>query len=147
MARDDELENFKRRIDLREYAADPGYTLDRRDSWRGSAVMRNAADDKVAIKRDGDGHYVYFSVRDDADNGSIIDFVQKPQASEPRRGAGGTAAVDRPADRAGAHLPCLGATAKNRMLVEKEYQRMKDAPRQNKGLTQRGIRIWKTRHS
>jgi hypothetical protein len=59
MARDDELENFKRRIDLREYAADPGYTLDRRDSWRGSAVMRNAADDKVAIKRDGDGHYVY----------------------------------------------------------------------------------------
>src|ERR1039458_4583966 len=50
-------------------------SLDKRESWRGSAVMRNGGD-KVVIKLDGDGHYVYFSVRDDRDNGSIIDFVQ-----------------------------------------------------------------------
>jgi hypothetical protein len=75
MVRDTELEDFKGGIDLRQYAAAMGYVLDRRESWRGSAVMRNGAD-KVVIKRDGDGHYVYFSVRDDRDNGSIIDFIQ-----------------------------------------------------------------------
>ena len=37
--------------------------------------MRNDADDKIIIKRESDGHYVYFNVRDDADNGTIIDFV------------------------------------------------------------------------
>ena len=35
-----ELENFKQKIDLREYAALIGYALDRRDSWCGSAAMR-----------------------------------------------------------------------------------------------------------
>jgi hypothetical protein len=29
-----------------------------------------ATHDKIIIKRDTDGHYVYFSVRDDRDNGS-----------------------------------------------------------------------------
>jgi hypothetical protein len=71
---DAELEEFKR-LDLRAYAASLGYTLDRQESWRGSAVMRNAADDKIIIKRENDGHYVYFNVRDDADNGTIIDFA------------------------------------------------------------------------
>lgn len=71
---DHELEEFKG-IDLRAYAASLGYTLDRQESWRGSAVMRNDADDKIIIKRENDGHYVYFNVRDDADNGTIIDFV------------------------------------------------------------------------
>jgi hypothetical protein len=47
---DHELEEFKR-IDLRAYAASLGYTLDRQESWRGSAVMRNDADDKIIIKR------------------------------------------------------------------------------------------------
>ena len=73
---DVELENFKTNIDLRAYAAGQGYELDRKDSWRGSAVMRHASGDKVIIKRDIDNHYVYFSVRDDNDNGSIIDWVQ-----------------------------------------------------------------------
>ena len=78
VTRDPELERFKVEIDLRAYATDHGYVLDRKESWRGSAVMRlEATDDKIIISRDIDGHYVYFSVRDDADNGSIIDFVLK----------------------------------------------------------------------
>jgi hypothetical protein len=48
---DAELEEFKR-LDLRAYAASLGYTLDWQESWRGSAVMRNAADDKIIIKRE-----------------------------------------------------------------------------------------------
>ena len=39
---DPELESFKTGIDLRAYAADQGYQLDRKESWRGSAVMRHA---------------------------------------------------------------------------------------------------------
>ena len=78
---DAELESFKSRIDLRAYAAArEGYQLDRRESWQGSAVMRDARGDKIIVKRDADGHYVYFSIRRDDDNGSIIDFVQYRQS-------------------------------------------------------------------
>jgi hypothetical protein len=56
--------------------ASQGYSFDRRQSWRGSVVMRKGAGDKVIIRLGPNGHQVYFSVRDDADNGSIIDFVQ-----------------------------------------------------------------------
>ena len=76
MSDDQELESFTTQIDPRTYAADQGYALDRRESWRGSSVMRHTRD-KLVVKRDHDGHYVYFSVRDDRDNGSIIDFLQK----------------------------------------------------------------------
>ena len=40
--------------------------------------MRRFSDnDKVIIARNTNGHWVYFSVRDDGDNGSIIDFHQR----------------------------------------------------------------------
>jgi len=78
--RNDELEQFKTGINLAEYAAALGYQIDRRESSRNSAVMRRESDnDKIIIATDTDGHGVYFSVRDDADNGSIIDFVQSRQ--------------------------------------------------------------------
>jgi hypothetical protein len=72
-----ELEAFKSEINLTEYAAAQGYRLDRKASSRNSAVMRNDAGDKIVIARGHDGHWIYFSVRDDFDNGTIIDFVQK----------------------------------------------------------------------
>src|SRR4051812_19893523 len=74
---DQELEAFKTTIDLRVYAASLGYALDRRESWRGSCVMRSKSGDKIIVKMDHDRHYVYFSIRDDADNGSIIDFAMR----------------------------------------------------------------------
>ena len=76
--RNDELDQFKTRINLAEYAASQGYQLDRRESSRNSAVMRRESDnDKIIIATDTDGHGVYFSVRDKQDNGSIVDFVQR----------------------------------------------------------------------
>lgn len=75
---DPELDAFKTDIDLRLFAASLGYALDAKESWRASAVMR-AGPDKVIIKRDTDGHYIYCSVRDPADNGTIIDFLQRRQ--------------------------------------------------------------------
>ncbi|WP_225741619.1 DUF3991 and TOPRIM domain-containing protein [Halospina sp. K52047b] len=78
--RANELNDFKREINLAEYAAAQGYQLDRRESSRNSAVMRRESDDdKIIIATDTDGHGIYFSVRDDQDNGSIIDFVQRRQ--------------------------------------------------------------------
>lgn len=73
----DELEAFKTRINLSEYAASCGYVMDRKASSRSSVVMTHPNSDKLIVAVDHDGHWIYFSVRDDADNGSIIDFVQR----------------------------------------------------------------------
>ena len=96
MSNDRELEAFKTGIDLRAFAAGEGYTFDRKESWRGSSVMRHEGGDKIIIKRGHDGHYVYFSVRDEGDNGSIIDFLQKRTALLFGPGPPNLAPVDRP---------------------------------------------------
>ena len=44
---DPELESFKNGIDLRAYAAEQGYQLDRKESWRGSSIMRHPNGDKI----------------------------------------------------------------------------------------------------
>ena len=75
---DSELEAFKREIDLCQFAVSLGYEIDRRESWRGSTVLRRGAD-KIVVKRNGNDHYVFFSVRDDRDNGTVIDFLQRRQ--------------------------------------------------------------------
>jgi hypothetical protein len=74
---DEELESFKR-IRLYDYAAEHGYELDRDESSKRELVMRKA-NDKIAIRLDTDGHYVYYSFRDQADNGTIIDFIKRRQ--------------------------------------------------------------------
>lgn len=125
---DTELENFKTNIDLRAYAAGQDYQLDARASWRGSSVMRHPiSDDKVIIKRGMDSHYVYFSVRDERDNGTIIDFVQHRQSlslgavRKELRPWIGQPPVPVPS------FPVLHKTEKDRMKVEAAYERMQDA--------------------
>ena len=81
-----ELDRFKRDVNLSELAASMGYQLVRRErsssgKWRGSSpasvLMRHpSTNDKIVIRRDVDGHWTYFSVRDDRDSGSAIDFLQ-----------------------------------------------------------------------
>ncbi len=65
---------FKQDINLTQYAAHMGYEIDRKKSTRSSIAMRNGAD-KVIISRRG-GNWVYFSVSDDSDNGTIINFIE-----------------------------------------------------------------------
>lgn len=125
---DSELDNFKSRIDLRVYAAGQGYQLDRKESWRGTSVMRHpGTHDKVIIKRGLDGHYAYFSVRDDRDNGSIIDFVQHRQ----RLSLGAVRKELRPwigqPPMPVPTFPALHKTEKDRLKVEAAYAHMKDA--------------------
>ena len=124
---DPELEAFKN-IDLRSYAAANGYQIDARASWRGTSVMRHpVTNDKVIIKRGMDGHYIYFSVRDDRDNGTIIDWVQFRKGlslgavRKELRPWIGQPPVPVPA------FPVLHKTEKDRMKVEAAYARMKDA--------------------
>ena len=77
---DDELERFKTDINLSEYAASCGYQFVRLESSRNSVAMKHPNGDKIIIARGSDNHWIYFSVRSDQDNGSIIDFVQKRQS-------------------------------------------------------------------
>jgi hypothetical protein len=78
--RRDELDQFKRQINLSEYAAACGYVLDRQHSSRNSAAMRSSNGDKIIIARDErSGHWIYFSVTDDHDNGTILDFINHRQ--------------------------------------------------------------------
>jgi len=123
-----ELEAFKAKIDLRCYAAAQGYQLDSKASWRGTSVMRHPVnDDKIIVKRDTDGHYVFFSVRNDRDNGTIIDFVKNRQGKSfgavrmELRPWVGMPPVPVPS------FPSLPTTAKDRMKVEAAYARMHDA--------------------
>ena len=86
-AMDDELERFKRDVNLTELAATYGYRVVVRErssagKWRGRTaawiIMRNAAtDDKIIIGRAPDGHWLYHSNRNDKDTGSIVDFLQE----------------------------------------------------------------------
>ncbi len=98
------------------------------DSWRGSTVMRRAGD-KIVIKQNSNGHYVYFSVRDDADNGSIIDFVQ----NRLRYSLGTVRLTLRNwTGKPPAYLPFfpkLEPASKDRQRVGTEHRRMQDAPR------------------
>jgi hypothetical protein len=128
MSNDDELRSFKR-IDLRAYAASQGYQLDGRDSWKGSAVMRHPNGDKIVIKLADDGHFVYFSVRNDNDNGSIIDFIQHRDrvslgvVRKILRPWIGLPPVPVPA------FPAMHKTSKDRLRVEAEFAKMSETGR------------------
>jgi len=71
-----ELDRFKVDINLADYAASMGYELDAKESSANSIIMRGPQDDKIVIARGQDLHWVYFSVRNDHDYGTIIDFHQ-----------------------------------------------------------------------
>jgi hypothetical protein len=126
---DPELESFKTAIDLRAYAAGQGYNLDRKESWRGSAVMRHANGDKIIISRKPDGHYTFYSVRTNDDSGTIIDFIQRRKgASLGRIRKELRAWLGMPAT-ALPHLPELAKTPKDRDAVQARYSSMAVAHR------------------
>lgn len=76
---DTELDRFKTEINLSAYAAAQGYVLLKKESSRNSVAMKHSNGDKIIIARGPDQHWVYFSLRDERDHGSIIDFVQQRQ--------------------------------------------------------------------
>ena len=134
-----ELAGFKRSINLTEYAASAGYELDKRESSRNSAVMRHPNGDKIIIARQAD-NWVYFSVRDDDDNGSVIDFVMHRQAG----GMGQARQTLRqwigqpPLVNPRRYAPTLETSTKDRAAIIAAYARMQPITA-HPYLTRRGI--------
>lgn len=74
--RRDELDQFKTDINLCEYMLSWGFELDRKQSSRYSAILRHPSGEKLIVARGSNRHWKYFSVHDERDKGTIIDFVQ-----------------------------------------------------------------------
>jgi hypothetical protein len=73
-----ELDQFKTRINLIDYATSFGYSIDKQESSRSNVVMRDSQNDKVIITRHlTTQHWLYWSDRDNLDKGTIIDFLQR----------------------------------------------------------------------
>ncbi len=74
----EELEQFKSKINLVEYAQNNGYELDRKKSSINCIVLKDNQGDKILVGLDKtDNHYFYYSLKNETDKGSIVDFVQK----------------------------------------------------------------------
>lgn len=138
-----ELEEFKTAINLTEYAAFCGYELDRKESSRNSVVMRHVSGDKIIIARGADRHWIYFSVRDERDNGTIIDFLSYRQrlnlgqirkALRPWIGQG--ASPPRPPVKA--YVPELEPISRDQAHVLAAFARMRPVTR-HAYLERRGI--------
>lgn len=81
IAMDGDLNELKQAVNLPEYAASKGYWVDKRKSCRRSLVMRHDNGDKIVLSQ-GSKCWIYFSARDDRDNGTIVDFIQHRQSSK-----------------------------------------------------------------
>lgn len=76
-SRNDELNNFKANINLVDFVASYGFVKDVEKSSKSTICMRDASGYKILISLSANSHWQYFSVHDNTDNGTIIDFVAK----------------------------------------------------------------------
>ena len=78
MKRNEELDQFKTKINLVDYAQNNGYELDQNKSSTNCIVLKDNQGDKILVGLDKtDNHYFYYSLKTETDKGSIIDFIQK----------------------------------------------------------------------
>ena len=71
-----QLERFKTEINLIEYATSIEYKYLRDESSPSSAVLRHDSGDKILVVTDTMHRGIYFSLNDERDRGTIVDFVQ-----------------------------------------------------------------------
>src|SRR5262245_27158982 len=115
---DDELERFKREIDLREFAASLGFAVDRRRSCRSETVMKLDERDTLVISRDTDTHYIYFSPKG-GHSGTIIDLAKvyvSPNFEEIRKALRRFAGAEIPSS-----LPVLQKTTRDLDQVARDW--------------------------
>jgi len=126
------LELFKTEINLTEFmAAELGYELDRRNCSRSCAVMRHHSDSKLVVTRSASsGHWIYFSVTDDGDKGTIIDLLQRRrglnlgQVRKALRPWIGEGAMQRPRPAAGSFAPRLEPVLRDRQAVLQAFSKL-----------------------
>ena len=76
-SRDEELEEFKTKINLTQFMAAHGFQLNQRKSTQRFAVMRSQGSKTYLVSvSDKDKHWVYKNPFDVLDKGSIIDFCK-----------------------------------------------------------------------
>ena len=76
-SRNDELNDFKTNINLVDFVASYGFVKDVEKSSKSTICMRDASGYKILISLSSNSHWQYFSVHDNSDNGTVIDFVAK----------------------------------------------------------------------
>jgi len=70
---DEELERFKRTINLAELAASFGFEVEGKP-YPSGYTMRSGSS-KIVVATASDGHGIFFEVHGNADGGSVVDFV------------------------------------------------------------------------
>jgi hypothetical protein len=139
----EELERFKREINLTEFAAARGYRIDRKRSSRNTVMMRLATtDDKISIARGADQHWTYYSFRDPKDNGTVIDFLMSRGCrtlGEVRKELRAWSGLARPTVSVEDYVPTLASPARDRGAVQRLYGAARSAPN-SLYLNGRGIR-------
>ena len=71
-----QLERFKTKINLVEYAMSYGYEYIYPKSTHNKAMLRHESGDLIVVVTDKDNRGLYFSFKNDWDKGTIIDFIQ-----------------------------------------------------------------------
>jgi len=146
MQRNEEIEAFKTQINLTAYAASQGFLLDKRKSSRNSAIMRTDSGDKIIVAKFPNRHWVYFSVHDERDSGTIIDFVQNRRSGSlgevrkelrPWLQGRGVDAADLKA-----YVPDLEPISRDLAAVRARYEAMEPLSTLPAYLLRRGIEPW-----
>ena len=68
-------QSFKQDINLIDFACSYGYVINKKKSTKQSVCLSKANEDKIIVSRKN-GVWVYFSVYDTNDSGTIVDFVK-----------------------------------------------------------------------
>ena len=126
---DTELESFKNGIDLRAYAAEQGYQLDRKESWRGSAscVTRTGTRSSSSAARMVTTSIFRFGrTTITARSSTSCRHRQRLSLGAVRKEL--RPYIGMPSSQLPA-FPPLPKTSKDRLRVETEYAKMQDAPR------------------
>ncbi|MGE4444652.1 MAG: toprim domain-containing protein [Candidatus Altimarinota bacterium] len=71
-----EIDKFKKDISLVDFIENFGGVINRHKSTRNSYLM-DFHDTKLVVKKNVNGHYIYFDFSNALNNGTIIDFYQK----------------------------------------------------------------------
>jgi conjugative relaxase-like TrwC/TraI family protein len=77
----DRLKAIKRSVNLVQFAVSQGYVVNKKKSTQRSIVL-DRDEDKIIVSRGNDGTWIYFSVREAQDKGTIVDFAQRRTDAE-----------------------------------------------------------------
>ena len=100
------------------------------------------SNDKVIIRRDCDGHWTYFSVRDNRDNGTVIDFLQKRRSKglgQVRKELRAWLQVGRPHLPPEVYTPSVRTQRRDAAAVKESYAAASYARESSRYLAGRGL--------